>query len=107
MESTDAHTRLEKAADSFTRQLAALADEYKVPAAIFNQHSILHIDLCGVQHLTSHIDDDELTGNLLVEMNHPVPELDHYAAGLDLLRGQDSAGVKDFKTFCAISLSLL
>lgn len=24
----------------------------------------MHIDLCGVQHLTSHTDDDELMGNL-------------------------------------------
>ena len=64
LERTGAHARLEAAADGFTRQLAALADDYEIPAAIFNQHSILHIDLCGVQHLTSHLDDDELMGNL-------------------------------------------
>ncbi|NLL63024.1 MAG: aminotransferase class III-fold pyridoxal phosphate-dependent enzyme [Ruminococcaceae bacterium] len=63
MEKTNAHAKLKEASDRFTRQIADLADKYKLPAAIFNQHSILHFDLCGIQHLTSHRDDDEIIEN--------------------------------------------
>lgn len=64
MERTNAHEKLKKASDDFTREVAKLADKYDVPAAIFNQDSILHIDLTGLQHCTSHLNDNEILGNL-------------------------------------------
>ena len=77
MERTNAHEKLKTAADRFTRQVADLADQHKIPAAIFNQHSILHIDLCGIQHITSHSDDLEILGNIfeiLPEANRRMKE---------------------------------
>ena len=64
LERTGAHAKLKTAADNITREIAALADRYAIPAAIYNQHSILHIDLCGMQPLTSHIDDDQIMENM-------------------------------------------
>ncbi|HPX70798.1 MAG TPA: aminotransferase class III-fold pyridoxal phosphate-dependent enzyme [Bacillota bacterium] len=64
MERTNCHEKLKEAADKFTRRVAELADKHKLPAAVFNQHSILHIDLCGIQHLTSHRDDDDIIENV-------------------------------------------
>ena len=57
LERTDAHNKLKTAADKFTRQLADLADKYEIPSMIFNQESILHIDLNAFQHVGSFIDE--------------------------------------------------
>ena len=53
LEKTDAHKKLAAAGDKFTRQVADIADKYKIPAMIFNQESILHIDLNAFQHVAS------------------------------------------------------
>jgi Glutamate-1-semialdehyde aminotransferase len=51
LEKRNAHEKLKLAADEFTKKLVDLADKYNIPALIFNQHSILHIDVCGLQHI--------------------------------------------------------
>lgn len=53
MERTDCHKKLEEASNKFTRKVADLANKYNIPALVFNQGSILHIDLCGLQHVSS------------------------------------------------------
>lgn len=47
----DACDKLDKASDYLCRQLNDLANKYEIPALIFHQASILHIDLTGLQHL--------------------------------------------------------
>lgn len=56
LEKTNAHKRLKEAADKFTHQVADLAEKYNIPALVFNQESILHIDLSGTQHISSFTD---------------------------------------------------
>ena len=56
LERTNAHARLKTAADQFTRAVADLAEKYQIPALVFNQESILHIDLCGMQHVSSFLE---------------------------------------------------
>lgn len=51
LERRNAHEKLKLAADEFTKKLVDLAEKYNVPAIIFNQQSILHIDVCGLQHI--------------------------------------------------------
>ncbi len=51
LEKRNAHEKLKAAADEFTKRLVELADKYDVPAIIFNQHSILHVDVSGMQHI--------------------------------------------------------
>ena len=53
LERTDAHKKLKKASDAFIKDVADLANKYQIPSLIFNQESILHIDLCGMQHVSS------------------------------------------------------
>lgn len=53
LERTDAHRKLREASDKFTREVADLAAKYDIPALVFNQDSILHIDLSGTQHVAS------------------------------------------------------
>jgi glutamate-1-semialdehyde 2,1-aminomutase len=53
LECRNAHTKLKIAADAFVRSLTDLAAEYDVPALIFNQHSILHIDVTAMQHIAA------------------------------------------------------
>jgi glutamate-1-semialdehyde 2,1-aminomutase len=51
LEKTNAIARLKDAADTLCRAVGDLAGKYNIPALVFNQHSILHIDLTGLQHL--------------------------------------------------------
>ncbi|MDR1580568.1 MAG: aminotransferase class III-fold pyridoxal phosphate-dependent enzyme [Synergistaceae bacterium] len=53
LERTGAHEKMAYAADRFIHDLVDLSNKYEIPALIFNQQSILHIDLCGLQHITS------------------------------------------------------
>lgn len=56
LERTNAHEKLKAAGDELIKRLVDLAEKYDVPAVIFNQHSILHIDVTGMQHVTSFYD---------------------------------------------------
>ena len=56
LERTDAHRKLAAASDKFIRQITDLTDKYKIPAMIFNQDSILHIDLNAFQHVGSFLE---------------------------------------------------
>lgn len=56
LERRGVHDKLKTAADQFIRNLVDLADKYDVPALIFNQNSILHIDVSGYQHIPSFFD---------------------------------------------------
>jgi glutamate-1-semialdehyde 2,1-aminomutase len=82
LERTNAPAKMKVAADQFTRELASLADKYNVPAAIFNQGSILHLDLCGVQHLTSFIDDEEILENTFVLLPEASRRMKEFAMAL-------------------------
>lgn len=53
LERTNAHAKLKEAADQFTKDVADLAEKYGVPALVFNQHSAMHIDVTGWQHVGS------------------------------------------------------
>ncbi len=53
LERTGAHAKLDRAATEFTHALVDLSNKYDIPAIIYNQQSILHIDLCGLQHITT------------------------------------------------------
>lgn len=59
MERIGAHAKLAEASNAFTRKVADLADKYGIPALVFNQESILHIDLCGLQHIYSFLEYSE------------------------------------------------
>lgn len=64
LERTGAHEKMEKAANDFTRELVDISNKYEVPAIIYNQQSILHIDVCGLQHITTfpEYDPEKTTG---------------------------------------------
>ena len=53
LERTNAHEQLDKAATEFAHALVDITNKYNIPAIIYNQQSILHIDLCGLQHITT------------------------------------------------------
>jgi glutamate-1-semialdehyde 2,1-aminomutase len=53
LERTDAHEKLDKAAEKFSRDLADLANKYSVPAVITHHSSIMQIDITGFKHITT------------------------------------------------------
>lgn len=51
LERLNAHEKMDKAATEFIHSIADIAEKYNVPALVFNQQSILHIDPSAVQHV--------------------------------------------------------
>jgi glutamate-1-semialdehyde 2,1-aminomutase len=80
LERTGAHAKLDKAATEFTRALVDISNKHGIPAIIYNQQSILHIDLCGLQHITTF---EEYAGRDTAEMRAAANDLLHeYAMAL-------------------------
>lgn len=53
LERTNAHKKLEAAAEKFARDLTDLANQYEVPAVITHQGSIMQIDVTGFKHIAT------------------------------------------------------
>ena len=53
LERTNAHEKLEAAAERFARDLTDLANQYEVPAVITHQGSIMQIDVTGFKHIAT------------------------------------------------------
>lgn len=51
LERLNAHEKMDKAATEFIHAIADLTEKYDIPALVFNQQSILHIDPSAVQHV--------------------------------------------------------
>lgn len=57
LERTNAHEKLEAGAEYLCQKIADLANKYEIPALIFHQGSILHMDITGVQHVPTFYED--------------------------------------------------
>lgn len=53
LERTNAHEKLEIAAEKFARDLTDLANKYEIPAIITHQASIMQIDVTGFKHIAT------------------------------------------------------
>lgn len=53
LERTNAHEKLEAAAEKFSRDLTDLANKYDVPAVITHHASIMQIDITGFKHIAT------------------------------------------------------
>ena len=51
LEKLQVHPKLEATANKFMKEIAGLTEKYQIPALVFNQHSILHIDVAAPQHI--------------------------------------------------------
>ena len=54
---TDAHRKLEAGGEYLCGRIAELTRKYQIPALVFHQGSIMHIDITGIQHVPTFYED--------------------------------------------------